>query len=174
MGVWILHDLEQERAVLYCSVTERPFGPGFHEGSDSGEAAENFMRFLKKDPRSVSDSTLEVVHVEWFARTHCESCGHSVDFAEINSHEDYDDFMEAMGGFEASLKNCDFCPPPKTKSSPTLMVVKACGVPHCPICDPHPMPASSFTGYGSVLLDEIADEKQYREASLRHSRKVTL
>lgn len=46
-----------------------------------------------------------------------------------------------------------------------------CGVVNCPVCDSHPMPASSFRGsapFGSPSLDEQADAACYEEALRRH------
>ena len=55
MAVCILHDRQQDQAVLYCTTTDWAFGPVFAadaEGDhDAEERAEAFLRWLGKAPR---------------------------------------------------------------------------------------------------------------------------
>jgi hypothetical protein len=58
-------------AVLYCSTTDRAFGPVFYgEGAyDAHERAEAFCRWLgPRDPRQMTDTELAAVYAEWRAQ----------------------------------------------------------------------------------------------------------
>lgn len=72
MAVWIVHDPITDRACLYDSVTERPFGPGIlpTEGLGAGEAASTFLIWLAEDrdiedPRGLSETRLERLYADW-------------------------------------------------------------------------------------------------------------
>jgi len=61
MGCRILHDDDNNRAAMYCSTTERAFGPVFHDsdnGHDARERAELFCDWVPKDPRVYTDKEL--------------------------------------------------------------------------------------------------------------------
>ena len=83
MGVRILHDADDNSAVLYCSTTEWAFGPLFHAGElhDEVERAEAFLRWLattitwsnyggtlfsgRRDARQLSDAGLAAAYADW-------------------------------------------------------------------------------------------------------------
>jgi hypothetical protein len=103
MATWTLFDSENERAVLYDSCVERPFGPGFHEDSDSGFAADSFVRFASgtagSSPlSSVPTDVLDALHDAWDALTHCSGC----------RRPDFGDDVQSDGGIEADHETtCD-------------------------------------------------------------------
>ena len=55
MGVHILHDPTYDYCCFYCSVTMWAFGPIMY----SPDEAEEFLEYLKKDPREYKDKELE-------------------------------------------------------------------------------------------------------------------
>lgn len=61
MGCRIMEDRESFQAVLYCSTTMWAFGPIFR----TYEHAEDFLKWLGYDPRSLSYPALEKKHSEW-------------------------------------------------------------------------------------------------------------
>jgi len=91
MGCRILHDREQDLAVLYCSTSDVAFGPVFTDG-DNGQAAderaEAFLRWLQIDPRRCDESELQAFYSKWFAQEEaqykrenpetCYDCGEPV------------------------------------------------------------------------------------------------
>jgi hypothetical protein len=91
MGVRILHDKDQERAVLYCSTTDWAFGPMFRDTleRDGVERAGAFLRWLQRgtytpkpedlnaggrvfgfkgDARAFTDEGLERAYTTWLAQ----------------------------------------------------------------------------------------------------------
>ena len=52
---------EDGQSCLYCSVTDWAFGPVFHDD----ESPEEFLEWLKRDPRGLTDKELESKYVEW-------------------------------------------------------------------------------------------------------------
>ncbi len=66
MGCRILYDKDAEYAALYCSTTERAFGPIFHDEGEGADAeAEGFMKWLKRDPRLLTESELSAAYSTW-------------------------------------------------------------------------------------------------------------
>lgn len=63
MGVHVLEGKDGS-AVLYCSTTSWAFGPLFEDG----EAADDFLRWLKADPRAHDDEWLQRKHSEWLSK----------------------------------------------------------------------------------------------------------
>jgi len=61
MGVRILEDKDDGYKCLYCSVTMWAFGPIFYENEDVDE----FLEWLKIDPRKFKDKDLENKVYEW-------------------------------------------------------------------------------------------------------------
>lgn len=60
MAVRILHDTILDRAVLYCTTTEKPFGEGF-VGDNAKDQAEAFLLWLEdEDPRRLDWAQLEL------------------------------------------------------------------------------------------------------------------
>ena len=76
MALWLLTDEDYGRTVMYDSVSETAFGPGFY----SREEAEDFGNWLDKthgirDARSVplyGLGGLTALHGEWFGQAHDE------------------------------------------------------------------------------------------------------
>lgn len=68
MGVRIISDYKH--SVMYCSTTEWAFGPVFRddEEHDSDERVESFLRWMKDDPRTLSDLVLGARYSEWLAQ----------------------------------------------------------------------------------------------------------
>ena len=78
MSVRILHDSDQDVAVLFCSTTDWAFGPVITDGDDHDavERAEAFLRWLVIDPRMLDEAILisrcfhhELVGLSKFVRT---------------------------------------------------------------------------------------------------------
>ena len=75
MGVRILHDRDNDAAVLYCSTGDWAFGPVFSATDDAtaSEQAAGFVTWLRettgKDPRTLSDAELERVYATWRQET---------------------------------------------------------------------------------------------------------
>lgn len=66
MGCRILYDKDSEYAALYCSTTERAFGPIFHDEGEGADAeAEAFMKWLRTDPRRLDEAALHDKYSEW-------------------------------------------------------------------------------------------------------------
>jgi hypothetical protein len=66
MGCRILYDSESDYAALYCSTTMVAFGPIFHDEGEGADAeAEAFMKWLVRDPRTLSDGELQAAYSEW-------------------------------------------------------------------------------------------------------------
>jgi hypothetical protein len=61
MGVHILHDPTYDYCCFYCSVVMWAFGPIMY----SEEEAEEFLEYLKKDPREYKDKELESEYYEF-------------------------------------------------------------------------------------------------------------
>jgi hypothetical protein len=75
MGVHILsddgrRDYPGSSAVLYCSTTDWAFGPVFSgdDDHDASERAEAFCRWLRIDPRTLTDTELEAKYSAWRAQ----------------------------------------------------------------------------------------------------------
>ena len=70
MGVRILHDTNDLLAALYCSTSEVAFGPLFHDDDnhDAVDRAEAFLRWLKREPRRMTDAELMTAYSEWRAQ----------------------------------------------------------------------------------------------------------
>jgi len=68
MGVHILHNAENDTAVLYCSTSGWAFGPVFDErdGISASDMAEAFLKWLHIDPR-MEDRKLESKYYEFLA-----------------------------------------------------------------------------------------------------------
>jgi hypothetical protein len=60
MGVRILRDKDGD-SCLYCSTTGNAFGPIFYDG----EEPEEFLEWLKIDPRKLTNKELEDKVYEW-------------------------------------------------------------------------------------------------------------
>jgi hypothetical protein len=82
MGVRMVHDADDEKAVLYDSLTDWAFGPVFTDDrhGDAGEAVECFLEWLAIDPRRVDRAELAERHGHWVTvrdngpRTFCGAC----------------------------------------------------------------------------------------------------
>jgi hypothetical protein len=75
MGLRILHDPDAERAVLYCTTSERALPHESFMGTDAVEQAEHFLRWLEaekniEDPRKLLRVTLDVYVSEWHDTFH--------------------------------------------------------------------------------------------------------
>jgi hypothetical protein len=70
MGVRVIGDYQ--RSVMYCSTTEWAFGPVFTDSDDgmhdADERIHSFLRYVKVDPRSLTDRALELAYSEWLAQ----------------------------------------------------------------------------------------------------------
>jgi hypothetical protein len=71
MGLWLLTDKDAGRTVMYDSVTETPFGPGFY----SREEAEDFGNWLDEthgidDARRLSPDDLTAKYSDWHDASH--------------------------------------------------------------------------------------------------------
>jgi hypothetical protein len=68
MGVRILEG--GAGAAMYCSTTDWAFGPVFSDSDthDAGERIEAFLRWLKSEPRRLTDAELEAKYSEWLAQ----------------------------------------------------------------------------------------------------------
>ncbi len=78
MGCRILYDQDSEQAALYCSTTERAFGPIFHDEGEGADAeAQAFLKWLKGDARRYTETELNQKHSEWLVarKSICELCG---------------------------------------------------------------------------------------------------
>lgn len=64
MGLYVLYDPDNERAVLYDSVSEWAFGPGFI-GDDADEQAQAFIDWLTEDARVMPQNELAARHAQW-------------------------------------------------------------------------------------------------------------
>ncbi len=67
MGVRITDD---STVALYCSTSDFAFGPVFCDDKehDATERAEAFLRWLKIEPRRLTDAELERKYSEWRAQ----------------------------------------------------------------------------------------------------------
>jgi len=84
MGMWILHDIDQQRAVLYDSCCERPLGPGFI-GDDAAEQAEIFLAYAIRRLGLGTRGARSALAIEWSEweslkkdfcdRACCAACG---------------------------------------------------------------------------------------------------
>lgn len=127
-----MHDNEKGRAVLYDSVTERPFGFGFYSDAEaqafiryvelvplSGmtkSTRDFFMRsqLIEDDPilgggadtRSLSPEEFDKAHDAFIASTRCDKCGSELDYDQLVELPD-EEFVESMKG---DLLQCDDCP----------------------------------------------------------------
>ena len=61
MGVKILTDKDEGISCLYCSTSGWAFGPIFYEDEDP----QDFLDWLKEDPRHFTDKVLENKVYEW-------------------------------------------------------------------------------------------------------------
>lgn len=62
MGVRIIEgNKDYDGAVLYCSTSMWAFGPVF----ENGDAAQEFLDWLKEDPRRLSQRELEMEYHDW-------------------------------------------------------------------------------------------------------------
>ena len=61
MGVHVLENKDDRYKCLYCSTTMWAFGPIFYEDEDVDE----FLEWLKIDPRRLKDKELEDKVYEW-------------------------------------------------------------------------------------------------------------
>jgi hypothetical protein len=70
MGVRILTDRSSDQAVLTCSTTDWAFGPVVSDSDhhDAEERLEAFLRWLRVDPRSLSDGLLQTRYSAWRAQ----------------------------------------------------------------------------------------------------------
>lgn len=90
MGVRILHDKDSNQACLYCSTSDWAIGPIFSDGddgSDAGERAEAFCRWLdspecpwatfeqhpslgdrRHDARRLTDTGMQAAYSAWLAQ----------------------------------------------------------------------------------------------------------
>jgi hypothetical protein len=68
MAAIILHDVNQERAVLFCTTSERPLDHEAFIGSDAWDQADDFLSWLGRDPRTVArlDGKIEEWRFEAF------------------------------------------------------------------------------------------------------------
>ncbi len=86
MSVWIIHDPQLDRACLWDSCRELPFGPGFI-GDSAREQAESFLAWLGVDhPQHCLDAELlDEAHSEW-VRTHLDDSGDLRDVPLADDH----------------------------------------------------------------------------------------
>ncbi len=109
MGMWILHDGDHERAVIYDSCYERPFGPGF-VGDDAAEQAEVFLAYAVRRigvgtgsrggraPLDVTRDEWEALHDDFVARAYCVACGgFAVDESLLYSDEEIGRALDQLG-----------------------------------------------------------------------------
>ena len=74
MGVRVMWNHDDTKAVMYCSVSDWAFGPLFNDDNDHSarENAESFINWLHRtkgsDPRTLSDNDLEKVYADWNMR----------------------------------------------------------------------------------------------------------
>jgi hypothetical protein len=109
MSTWILHDSESQRAVLYDSCYERPFGPGF-VGDYAPEQAEIFLAYATRRLGLGLRGSRPAIAIEWSEweslkkdfcdRTCCVACGDlAVDDSLCYSEEEIGRALNALGVF---------------------------------------------------------------------------
>ena len=115
MGMWILHGIDQQRAVLYDSCYERPFGPGFI-GDDAAEQAEIFLAYAirrlglglrgARPALAIEWSEWESLHADFLARACCVACGDlAVDDSLRYSEEEIARALDGLGVSQRGAEN---------------------------------------------------------------------
>jgi hypothetical protein len=109
MGVWILHGIDQQRAVLYDSCYERPFGLGFI-GDDAPEQAEIFLAYATRRLGLGLRGARPAIAIEWSEweslaedfrdRACCVACGDlAIDDSLRYSEEEIGRALNMLGAF---------------------------------------------------------------------------
>jgi hypothetical protein len=75
MGVRILHNAEDDAAVLYCSTTDWAFGPVFENAAHAEAFVRWCFRTEGRDPRSFTDAGLQDAHHRWLSLWAAEARG---------------------------------------------------------------------------------------------------
>ena len=102
MGIEIIEDRETGRAVIYCSTTDRAFGPIFQ----SGEEAEGFLEWDPDDPRSYSIGGIESAYQRFRKERTCQWCT-----SLLENHDEIEDAWQCPDPKCKGRK--DPCPSPK-------------------------------------------------------------
>jgi hypothetical protein len=113
MAYWILKDEDLNRAVLYDSTYERPFGPGF-VGDVAREELEFFLSYVMKTLPpgtplpSVSTEKWEKLEDDFLDRVDCGKCG---EFALPGGVPDVDDHTQVLADLGVGERWCEIAPP---------------------------------------------------------------
>lgn len=107
MGIEILEDRRDGRAVLYCSNTDWAFGPVFQ----SGEEAQAFLDWEDEDPRQYTHQGLESAHSRFRKERTCQWCSDLLEHPLNETNKEIEDAWQCPDPKCKGRK--DPCPSPK-------------------------------------------------------------